>query len=194
MFPDLDERRWAYFDYCTMLDEYREAFPAARIVAVPFERGSLAEGDVVRDALGRAGVPCDADDPLPREDNAALSAEAGLFAERLNAMLPRRVGGAPNPRRDPVVERALADFSGSAPRIDRAAASAFQARFAASNAALRERWVPDLPPSFDALAGSGQTPEPDEAALMEVAAAVIGRLSAEPAPPAWARRVRARGR
>jgi len=140
------------YDYGGLLDRWARAFGDAAMVTRIFERADLTGGDAVRDFLNIAGISLPAlDDNPDRLANPSIT--------RAGQELLRRVGriyeaqGGDRPWRDsPAWRRFTACVTeampGSGWTPTRAEATAFMARFAATNEHARARFFPDRPTLF----------------------------------------------
>lgn len=139
-----------YYNYARLLDMYAEGFGADAITVRLFEPGRLTGGDVVHDFFATAGLGIDAP-PHKIVVNPSVSRQQARFLTLFNASFPLVLNGALNPARGPVMEAIDDVLRGPQARPSRAAAEAFLDQFAADNARLRDRFLPDLdrPSLFD---------------------------------------------
>lgn len=130
-----------YFDYAAkLLDLWGGAFGRDNVVAVPFERAVLTDGDVVADFAARTGIALACDGPVIR--NASSSGLARMFVDLKLAEL----GLSPDARRG--IVRQFGREGLFLPTRDEA--RAFLAHFDASNARLAEAFrIDGRPFAFD---------------------------------------------
>ena len=143
--PKPGERRPRQYRYHDVLAEWREAFPQARFVVRPYERGQLVDGDAVADFARHTGLPIDPAPPGMRP-NQTLDATSIAFLDRLNDRVPKLAAPRTlHPGRVMVraaLERRAADGV-KRPRIalGRASALAFLDHYAAQNEAVARLWL-----------------------------------------------------
>ena len=130
-----------YFDYASkLIDLWGGAFGNDNVMAVPFEREALVDGDVVADFAARTGIELALDQPVTR--NASSAGLARTFVDLKLAEL-----GFPAEGRRKIVRR-LAREGLFLPTRDEA--RAFLAHFEAGNARLAESFrIDGRPFGFD---------------------------------------------
>jgi hypothetical protein len=165
------------YDYATLLDRWARVFGEAAIVPRVFERDSLKNGDVVDDFLALCGLALEVpkDDP-DRQSNLSLTAGGIDLVRAMAAHLGAAMdGGSVRWRR--FVQAANEALPGAGWRPGAAEASAFLARYAEVNEAVRQRWFPQrerlfAPVKADAGAAA-RSPAVDAAAALDAACALI---------------------
>jgi hypothetical protein len=181
-FPAEGEPHEKVYDYDRLLDDWAGVFGADRLTVRVHEPSSLLNGDAVDDFLQVLGLdlPIAADD-RDRRANRAFPAVAVVLiramAARFAAEGPRDWAVSPAWRR--FVARVEQLVSGEPWQPPASEARAFLSRFAATNEAVRRRWLPDRPALFAEApqdAGAGGTGQVDGHAVV---AALLTVLKAE---------------
>jgi hypothetical protein len=126
--PLTDQMR-SYLDYSGRLDQWRAAFPQARIITRIYDRRAFAGGDVVRDFLLALGLGVEGVE-VPLEVNSAFGTRTVQFYYWLRAQ------GLSQPEIWAISERKLVEVTQDRALPSRAEAAAFLGAFDASNARL----------------------------------------------------------
>lgn len=165
-----------YFDYGNMLSNQAEVFGEDAITLRLYERDRLLNGDVVEDFFNLIGAEPPTGHPI--RANLSLSAQQVQFLKLFNERFPLIVDDKINPNRGPIMKAVTKVRGGSSYRPARQRAQAFCQLFEASNAEVRDRWLPalDRPMLFDDRFDEYPEIEPDltldEAAMMDFVEAI----------------------
>ena len=141
------------YDYGGLLDRWAGAFGNDAVTPRVFARDRLVDGDVVADFLALTGIALPLpDDAATRQSNLSLSAPAQLLLLAAGRRMGARADG--TVWRDTPAWRHLASsvseaLPGRGWRPTRSEATAFLARFAATNERARARFFPGQPALFD---------------------------------------------
>ncbi len=134
-----------YFDYATLLDRWARVFGEAAMAPRIFERRTLAEGNVIDDAMRHLGLDA-AEFARPATQNNNVSEFAQRFLLRFYGALGRASVSAETRAR---LGRFLRErFPGQGVAPSRHQVEAFMAQFAEINEAVRARWFPASPALF----------------------------------------------
>lgn len=129
------------YNYEIFLTRWAEAFGESSLMVRVFERGQMAEGDIIADFFATIGFDGHADLDRPPRQNQSLDVTTLDFLRRLNPQIPRYLDGAANRRRPQLIAALEALSTGPRPRLDPAEAQAFLRGFEASNAAVARRFL-----------------------------------------------------
>lgn len=129
-----------YF-YDRLLGYWSEVFGASVIIARPFERSALKNGDAIDDFMSLIGVDDLTEFERPPPRNASLDAYTVEFLRRLNPAVPRWIDRGENPTRVRLVQALEAISDGPKLRMSRENAQRFLSLFAESNASVAREYM-----------------------------------------------------
>ena len=133
-----------YYDYAALLAGYAAVFGESNCILRLFEPSRFAGGDLIEDFAATTGIPLSPDMKRPARENPSLTRLGMDVMAELNRRVPGGGRAAPAAARGELVASVTNQYAGKAELITRDQARAFYAQFRAGNAALRQRYMPEL--------------------------------------------------
>lgn len=130
--------------WLTMLEPWAEAFGDARIAVRPFAREHLAEGDVVSDFCRTIGLDPSGLTPLSRAANPSFDEALGRLAHRVRDVFADQHDNRFYEVMVRLLGKAALKSDPGSSLLDLDTRRRIVARYAAENAALKARFLPDL--------------------------------------------------
>ena len=171
-----------HFMYGHILDLWAGVFGAGAMRPRVFERGALADDDIVADFVAASGLPLSlADCKRPANRNAALSADAQWFLREFNRRRPASTDATDDDEtrlRRSIAAFLESNYAGAPALPTRDAARAFYDGYRESNAEVARRWFGRealFDESFDDYPETAVAASPD---AMDIAAPLLRDLAA----------------
>jgi len=148
------------FDYEHLLGMWSDVFGEHAVTPRIFQRNDFRSGTIERDFVHAIGAAWDDRFQIPIRENVKMSKSGLELMRRINGIIPRFIGDAPNPIRTqpwlgPLVQKAFGnDGHGCPPKM----ISQYESRYKSSNEAVRAKWFPERTTLFDPKPARDESP------------------------------------